>query len=257
MPEYLFSQFKANEFEALHKELSKVFDIPQDKLQAFYAVMQQEFEVEGYPEHTLPRNIFHSYDGSFQRRYEEALVIGVDIPSILEKNNSVLNKKTIAIVGQDPLRKSDKRVEEIGIATPYALHLKNCREKLRNTKLYFDLVKVLLDEGYRVYLTDIFKIWVSEANSDHGIPLSKQDHARFIQVLRTELEIFEPLAVITWGNVASSKVKSINLDIKHLEFPHPSSAANGTWRELMSKPVTRENRLNFWQEKVRSYLSGL
>jgi hypothetical protein len=158
MSDYLFSQFKANELEALHKELSQVLDIPQDQLQALYKVMQQEFELEGYPEQTLPRSIFQSHDESFQKCYEDALVIGVDIPSLLEKNNNISNKKTVVIVGQDPLRKSDQRVEEIGIATPYALHLKNCREDLPNTRLYFDLIKVLLDAGYRVYLTDIFKV---------------------------------------------------------------------------------------------------
>ncbi|MEH2354804.1 uracil-DNA glycosylase [Nostoc sp.] len=258
MSDYLFSQFKANEFEALHKELSKVLDISQDKLQNLYEEMQQEFELEGYPDdRRLPRNIFHSHDESFHKCYEDAFVIGVDIPSLLEKNNNISNKKTIAILGQDPLRKSDKRVEEIGIATPYALHLKNCREKLRNTRLYFDLIKVLLDAGYRVYLTDIFKVWVSEANCDRGIPLNKKDRTRFIQVLKTELEIFEPVAVITWGKKASSAIRSIELEVKPLEFPHPSGAANGAWQKLMGKSPTREKRINYWQEKVFAHLSGL
>jgi hypothetical protein len=257
MSEYLFSQFQANELEALHSELSKVLDISQSQLQALYEVMQQEFELEGYPEHTLPRNIFHSHDESFQKRYEEALVIGVDIPSLLEKDNHISSKKTVAILGQDPLRKSNKRVEQISIATPYALHLKDCREKLRNTRLYFDLIKVLLDAGYRVYLTDIFKVWVSQATCDRGIPLSKQDKVRFIQVLKTELEFFEPVAVITWGQVSSKTMKDIDLDVKHLEFPHPSGTANHAWHKLMGKPATRENRINFWQEKVFAYLAGL
>ncbi|MGJ5632992.1 uracil-DNA glycosylase [Nostoc sp. CALU 1950] len=257
MSDYLFSRFKANEFEALHKELSKVLDISQGHLQALYEVMQQEFELEGYPKHSLPRNIFHSHDESFQKFYEEALVIGVDIPSLLEKNNNISNKRTVVIVGQDPLRNSDEKVEEIGIATPYALHLKNCREKLRNTTLYCDLIKVLLDAGYRVYLTDIFKVWVSEASCDRGIALSKQDRTRFIQVLKAELEIFEPVAVITWGEKATNAIKSIKLEVKPLEFPHPSGAANGAWSKLMGKPATRENRINFWQEKVFAHLSGL
>ncbi|MEH1812332.1 MAG: uracil-DNA glycosylase [Nostoc sp.] len=258
MSDYLFSQFKANEFEALHKELSKVLDISPDKLQNLYEVMQQEFELEGYPDdRRLPRNIFHSHNENFQKCYEDALVIGVDIPSLLEKNNNISNKKTVVILGQDPLRKSDKKVEEIGIATPYALHLKSCREKLRSTRLYFDLIKVLLDAGYRVYLTDIFKVWVSEASCDDGIRLSKKDRTRFIQVLKTELEIFEPLAVVTWGKKASTAIKSIKLEVKHLEFPHPSGAANGAWRELMGKPPTRGNRIDFWQEKVLAHLSGL
>ncbi|MEH2160277.1 MAG: uracil-DNA glycosylase family protein [Nostoc sp.] len=257
MSDYLFSQFKANELEALHKELSQVLDISQSHLQALYEVMQQEFELEGYPEHSLPRNIFHSHDESFQKCYEEALVIGVDIPSFLEKNNNISNKKTVVIVGQDPLRKSEKKVEEISIGTPYALHLKNCREDLPNTRLYFDLIKVLLDAGYRVYLTDIFKVWVSKASSDDGIHLNKQDCTRFIQVLKAELEIFEPLAIVTWGKKASNGIKSIKLEVKHLEFPHPSRAAHHAWSKLMGKPATRENRINFWQEKVFPYLSGL
>lgn len=242
----------------MHKELSKVLDISQDKLQNLYDVMLQQFELEGYPDdERLPRNIFYSHDESFQKCYEDALVIGVDIPSLLEKNNNISNKKTVVIVGQDPLRKSDIRVEEISIATPYALHLKDCRQKLPNTRLYFDLIKVLLDAGYRVYLTDIFKVWVSEASCDDGIPLKKQDRTRFIQVLKAELEIFEPVAIVTWGKKASSAIRSIELEVKHLEFPHPSGAANGTWGRLMGKPATRENRINYWQEKIFAYLSGL
>ncbi|MDZ7954997.1 hypothetical protein [Nostoc sp. DedQUE09] len=161
------------------------------------------------------------------------------------------------IVGQDPLKKSEKRVEEIGIATPYALHLKNCREDLRNTRLYFDLLKVLLDAGCRVYLTDIFKVWVSEASCDCGIPLNKKDCTRFIQVLKAELEIFEPLAIVSWGNKASDAIKNIKLEVKPLEFPHPSPVTNGASSKLIGKPATRENRINFWQEKVLAHLSGL
>ena len=104
------------------------------------------------------------------------------------------------------------------------MHSKFCREEYYKTKLYFDLIKVLLDEGYRVYLTDIFKVWVSEADKDKAISLSKQDYHRFTNVLRAELEIFNPIAVITWGTVASKAFKSIDLDFKHLESPHPSSA---------------------------------
>ncbi|MHC5597025.1 MAG: uracil-DNA glycosylase [Nostoc sp.] len=258
MSDYLFSQFKANEFEALHKELSKVLDISQDKLQNIYEEMQQKFELEGYPDdRRLTRNIFHSHNESFHKCYEDALVIGVDIPSLLEKNNNISNKKTVVIVGQDTLRKSDKRVEEIGIATPYALHLKDCRENLPNTRLYFDLIKVLLDAGYRVYLTDIFKVWVSEANCDRGIPLKKQDRTRFIQVLKAELEIFEPVAIVTWGKKASNGIKRIELEVKPFEFPHPGRAAHGALGRLMGKPATRENRINYWQEKVFAHLSGL
>ncbi len=90
-----------------------------------------------------------------------------------------------------------------------------------------------------------------------GIPLNKQDCNRFIQVLKTELEIFEPLAVITWGREASNGIRSLKLEVKHLEFPHPSGAANGAWRKLIGKSPTRENRINYWEQEVFAYLSGL
>lgn len=219
--------------------------------------MREELEEEGYPEHTLSRNIFIPSNESSQKFYDDALVIGVDIPSIFELANGVKNKKTVAIIGQDPLRKSETRVEEISIGTPYALHLKNCREKLPNTRLYFDLIKVLLESGYRVYLTDVFKVWVSSSNGQSGIPLSQKDCNRFINLLKDELEIFDPIAVITWGRIASNTVAGLDLKIKHLEFPHPSSAASGTWKKVMGKPPTRENRINYWKQTIFDYLDSL
>lgn len=255
MTKYLFSEFKNKEFDLLHQAMSEIFDIPKEKYITMYNTMRQEFDLEGFPpEIKLPRNIFRSSDLDFQKRYSEAFVVGVDIPSLLEKNDNCSNKKTIAILGQDPLRKSKQRVEDIGIATPYAMHLKICREKLRNTRLYFDLIKVLLDEGYRVYLTDIFKVWVSEADKDKAIPLSRKDYPRFADVLRAELEIFKSPVVITWGQVASRTLRSLKLSINHLEFPHPSGANNGRWRKLMGQPATRENRISFWKQKIGDVL---
>ncbi|MDZ8185658.1 MAG: uracil-DNA glycosylase family protein [Nostoc sp. ChiSLP02] len=256
MSRYLFSNFKSCEFQALYEEISKVFDIKQEELNNLYQVMREEFEVEGYPEHTINRNIFRSGDPNFQKLYDEALIIGIDIPSILELDNGVSDKKTVVILGQDPRRRSNKRREEIVIGTPYAMHLKNCREKLRNTRLYFDLIQVLLEEGYRVYLTDVFKIWVSEPNNGYrSIGVSEKDCDRSIKILQDELNIFEPIALITWGKKANETANNLGLKIKHLPFPHPSGAANGTWRKLLGKTPTRENKVNFWKQTVIGYLN--
>ena len=257
MTQYLFSQFRANEFETLHRELFKVFDIQQAKLQSLYENMRTEFEVDGFPpERMLPRSIFRSYDPNFQKRYDEALVIGIDIPSIIEKNNGILEKKTIVILAQDPLRPISERIEAIGIGTPYSLHAKSCREKGRGS-FYFELIKVLLDEGYRIYLTDIIKIWVSdrEPSKDKGIRLSKQDENRFIQILKAEVEIFEPLGIITWGKKARDTVSGLELGVRHLEFPHPSGSNNGAWHKLIGKSPTRQNKIEFWSQKVSDYLA--
>jgi hypothetical protein len=258
MSQYLFSQFRANEFEALYQPLSEIFTIPKNDLSTLYKKIREDFETEGCPKYFYARNIFRSSDESFQKLYDDAWIIGVDIPSILEQNDQNTNKKTIVVLGQDPRRQSNERVEDVEIATPYALHAKYCREKHRSTKLYFDLIRVLLNQGYRVYLTDVFKIWISHTdNGKQNIRLIKKDEERFVKLLQLELEIFKPLAVITWGQIASKTVNGLNLHIKHFDFPHPSPAANGKWRQLMGKPVTRENRIDFWQEKVLTFLNGL
>lgn len=255
MTEYLFSEFKNKEFDLLHQEISEILDIPKVEYRNIYETMRQEFEFEGCPsEVSLSRNIFRSRDLEFQKRYSHAFVVGVDIPSLLERNDGFSNKKTVVILGQDPLRKSKERIEEIGIATPYGMHLKICREKDRNTRLYFDLIRVLLDEGYRVYLTDIFKVWVSEVDKDKAISLSRKDYQRFTDVLRVELGIFNPLVVISWGQIAAKAFKSINSNFKHLECPHPSAANHHTWCRLMASPSTRENRLVFWKQKINNAL---
>jgi len=225
MTQYLFSNFKDNEFENLFQQLAEVFTIPQSQLSKLYERMREEFEAESCskPKPTLPREIFYSSHESFQKLYDNAWIIGVDIPSILELNNNIRDKKTIVILGQDPRRRSKERVEEIEIATPYALQSKYCREKHRSTRLYFDLIKVLLENGYRVYLTDVFKIWISQPNNGiYNTPLIKQEQDRFIKILKLELEIFKPLAVITWGQVASEAVDRITSSFNHFKFPHPS-----------------------------------
>lgn len=253
--QYLFSDFRLDEFEALHQELSQIFALSKNDLSTLYQLMRKEFEIDGYPKHFLNRKIFRSYNNNFQKRYDEALVIGIDLPSIFELDNGDSNKKTVAIIGQDPSRKSEKRVDDIELGTPYGLHLKNCRELLPNTRLYFDLIKVLLAEGYRVYLTDVFKIWVSQSDSDsQGICLSQIDSDRFINLLSAELGIFKPLTVITWGKVAGNTVKALDLKAKHCEFLHPSGAANGAWRKLIAQPATRENKIEFWRQTILKYL---
>jgi hypothetical protein len=257
MTEYLFSNFIDNEFDKLHEGLSEVFDIQKKDLESKYNKYKEEFESSDSSCQTFPRNIFNSCDKKFQAKYNEAFSIGVDIPSLFEIKNNSLKKKPIIIVGQDPLRRKEKRFEDIDIATPYALHSKDCREKYKNTRLYFNLIKILMQEGYRVYLTDIFKIWVSDVNdTKKNISLPKEDRIRFSKVLKAELDIFDPLAVITWGKKSEKIVSEFNFKMNHLCFPHPSGAAKWYLAKEMKKAATDENIKEYWKETVLEYLSS-
>ena len=123
-----------------------------------YQDIDSTFNQRNHPLHFTNRTFFKPVDDDFRFRYQEAEVIAVDLPSLLELDDGRTNKPTVAIIGQDP--KSDNKHEQIVVGTPYGLHHKDSREVLKRTKLYFEMVQALLELGYRVYLTDLLKIWV-------------------------------------------------------------------------------------------------
>lgn len=105
----------------------------------------------------------------------------------MEFDDGQFDKPTIAIIGQDS--KNDRSYEHLVIGTPYGLHHRGSREGLSRTKLYFEMIQVLLQLGYRVYLTDIYKIWVCDPERKYnGIRLTYSDRQRFRQLLPSELK---------------------------------------------------------------------
>jgi uracil-DNA glycosylase len=93
-----------------------------------------------------------------------------------------------------------------------ALHHKGSREVLKHTKQYFDMIFTLLESGCRVYLTDIYKIWVCDPNARyHRIKLPPADQKQFLNSLVSELAIINPLVVVTWGEESKSAVAAIDL----------------------------------------------
>ena len=245
--ELLFSKFTTQEFSKISKILREAFTTSEIELASFYQKMSQDFNRAGWPPSNFAdRGFFQSADSNFQEVCERSPVIAVDLPSLLEIDDGKENKPTVIILGQDP--KSDQDSERIRIGTPYALHLKNCREKLRRTKLYFDMVSVLFELGYRVYLTDIFKVWVCDPRKPYyRAKLPHVDQSRFSNVLRSELRAIEPTALVTWGKDATNSISSMKLDVLHLSFLHPSGAAGGAWKQLLGKSPTDTNKLEYWK----------
>lgn len=254
----VFSKFKSQEFDALTKLLCEVFVTTRSELellyQAIYQAIIDDFDKEGWPPHFANRSFFKSDDKKFRETYRISPSIAVDLPSLFELDNGIDDKATIVILGQDS--KSDQDSEKISLGTPYGLHHRGSREVLKRTKLYFEMVSVLLKLGYRVYLTDIYKVWVSNPNRlYYGIKLPKVDREKFISVLKSELLIINPVAAVTWGRVSANSVADIDLSIRHLSFPHPSGASNGAWKKLMNQSPTYENKLAYWKSVISESLS--
>jgi hypothetical protein len=118
------------------------------------------------------------------------------------------------------------------------------------------MIVALLTLGYRVYLTDVYKVWVCDPNRPYyGVKLPRVDQEKFISTLKVEILAMNPVALVTWGKESANSVKElVDLNIQHLIFPHPSGAANGTWKKLMNQSPTHENKLAYWSSEISKVL---
>jgi hypothetical protein len=245
----LFCKYKPQEFEQMGQLLCSVFNSDVKKLCKVYQDIKSTFYQSGWPVHFVERDFFHSLDETFQSTYLESPVIAVDLPSLFELDEGQDNKPTIAIIGQDS--KNDGDNDRLVIGTPYGLHHRGSREELRRTKLYFKMVLCLLKLGFRVYLTDLFKIWICNPERRYvGLKLPNVDQQRFIQLIKPELAVIKPVAVVTWGKASGNAVEHLKLDIKHVNIPHPSGAANGAFKKLTGKCPTDLNKLMYWETVI-------
>lgn len=248
-----FSKFKAQEFDSISGLLCDIFDTTRPELELLYKEVINDFDKDGWPPHFVRRDFFRSQHQDFQKIYEISLSIAIDLPSLFELDNGINDKSTIVILGQDS--KGGQDSEQISLGTPYGLHHKGSREILGRTKLYFEMIFALLTLGYRVYLTDVYKVWVCDPNRPYyGVKLPRADQEKFISILKLEILAMNPVALVTWGKESANSVKDLDLNIQHLNFPHPSGAANGTWKKLINQSPTYENKLAYWSSEISKVL---
>jgi hypothetical protein len=248
-----FSKFKAQEFDSISGLLRQIFNTTRSELELLYKEIINDFDKDGWPPHFVRRDFFKSQYQDFQKIYEISPSIAIDLPSLFEFDDGINDKPTIVILGQDS--KSDQDSEQISLGTPYGLHHKGSREILGRTKLYFEMIVALLTLGYRVYLTDVYKVWVCDPNRPYyGVKLPRVDQEKFTSTLKVEILAMNPVALVTWGKESANSVKELDLNTQHLIFPHPSGAANGTWKKLMNRSPTHENKLAYWSSEISKVL---
>lgn len=238
-----FCAFEQPQFEAICEILGKPFNTTQAELQGFYKNLRDDFHRVEWPnEICAERRFFTSLDNRFSPKYDHAKVVACDLPSLLSRGG----QKTVMIIAQDALSKVPYP-EKVLIGTPYALHIKKCREDL-HTRRYFQMVDVLLRQGYQVYLTDFYKIYVG------GASLAKKDRQRFGEVLKQEIELLNSDALITWGQKATVAVEKLGTGRPHYHYPHPSGSARWMWAKLMGDQATDKNILNYWKQDLAQRL---
>lgn len=239
-----FSNFDSIQFDAISDLLCTTFNTSKRELVGLYDALKKDFDKADWPSPIFAdKRFFMSDEERFRGLHNGASTIACDLPSLLSRGG----KSTVMIIAQDPYSK--EHTDRVIVGTPYALHIKHCREDLRNTRLYFQLIDVLLQNGFQTYLTDLYKVYAD------GLKFPPKDRQRFAQLLRDEVDIVDPVAVITWGKIATNAVRKLNLGRPHYEYPHPSGAARGAWARLMNISATDDNIINYWQKSITQQLN--
>jgi hypothetical protein len=241
-----FCDFSGPFIDAIHKLYERHFNISSNEFHTLYQSFINTFEFSGWPDPIhLDRSLYQSKDEHFQTIYLAASIVAADIPSLFSRGDQ--GKGTVAIVGQDSLSRHPNP-GQVKMGTPYALHNKLCREDIW-TRIYFQMINELLKQGYRVYLTDLYKIYTD------GIKLPKPDRDAFATTLKDELSIIDPVLVVTWGAKSRDAVNAVGLPYQHMSCPHPSSQNNRTWAtRLNGQKATNENKLKYWKDAVSQHL---
>lgn len=191
--------------------------------------------------------------------------VGVDLPWML---SCVDPKKTVMILGQDPLRNlndfsaAEKWKGRIIVGTPYAVHSTFYRERTKTYRLIFDELRRI---GCNVYLTDALKLYT-------GSYLSVDALDR--EVVRQEVESVNPDLIVCFGNsslhvltfasqrggpISRASIKANNTigGIPILSVLHPGGNANRYWRTLLGeRPASSENKANYILDCIKMELAA-
>lgn len=241
MDNLTFCDFRAPQFKAMCDLLGTTFNTSQTELNKSYQLLISGFKDDHIEPTFTHRSFFTSLDENFQTKYNQADIVASDLPSLLSRGG----QRTVMIVAQDALSK-EPAPEQIRLGTPFAMHSKWCRERFPTTKRYFQLIDVLLDRGFQVYLTDLHKVYVRGAGLSKGAGLPKEDKKRFSAVLREEIKLINPEAVMTWGKKAGGAITELKINRPHHTYPHPSAANGRTLAKIIGRPVTTENIIDHW-----------
>ena len=172
-------------------------------------------------------------------------ITGIDIP-VLINDSSRKAANTIMIVEQDPLRNYQfyaKRYKKtilshnaiVGI--PNALH---CNP----VSFYLKLVEELINKGWNVYLTDVYKIYAPGLKGKKGRLTADE-----LTLLEDELDAIRPTKVILFGKEAQRSFSKVtHSSIKPIELPHRSARAVH-WYPFITK-ATDNAKLDYILSKV-------
>lgn len=149
--------------------------------------------------------------------------VALDLPIFYGGNGP--EAETVVVLGLEPFHNS-LVTKPMGISTPYALHNCEWREREGGTKIYYYFIKHIIDKGYNVYVSNIYKFLL---NSN-----IKFEQPKFQEVLLKEIELVKAEIVITFGKLPSVIcANDFQLGKRVLSMPNPSVSANRIWSTIL------------------------
>ncbi|MEI7504425.1 MAG: uracil-DNA glycosylase family protein, partial [Paludibacter sp.] len=143
--------------------------------------------------------------------------------------------------------------EDIIIGTPYAFHSTFYIDSKGRTKSYYDLVKHRYSKGYNIYVTDIFKIWMNDAEKTESDRFFLGEEVlKSSETLLKELEIINPKSLIAFGDLVEKSLS--NLGLSTIKLPHPSGA-NRNWNKIIQGKSTCEEKVKYLCSKIDELLN--
>jgi hypothetical protein len=183
-------------------------------------------------------------------------LIGYDVPVLIHTKYDIC-KGIVAILGQDalrdpkdPLLNGINTTNDIVVGLPYAIAFDR---NYKQVAVYHNLIKDILDAGYDVYLTDIWKSWDAYHNSRLGRWTNGNSHK---QCLDAEFNgtCINISYIVLMGVIAQNKFKTIlnTTNIIDIRVPHLSPSANGIWKnKLGGKPINEPNKIDYVKNEMR------
>ncbi|MEE3358303.1 MAG: hypothetical protein VX248_00030 [Pseudomonadota bacterium] len=140
---------------------------------------------------------------------------GFDLPLYFQPDD--WNKKTVALIFQDPLR-FEKNGKAFTMAAPWLFFYPRVRMKGIARKIW-PSIEGLYTRGYGVYVTDASKLFFAPHNGKKSFATRKLE----LEVLKTEICRLKPERVVAFGKHPEWVLKEANLDVKQSFFPHPNA----------------------------------
>lgn len=183
-------------------------------------------------------------------------LIGYDVPVLIHTKYDIC-KGIVAILGQDALRDANDPLlrginiaKNIVVGLPYAIAFNG---NYKQVAVYHNLIKDILDAGYDVYLTDIWKSWDACHKSRLGKWTKGNPHK---QSLDAEFNgtCINISYIVLMGGIAQNKFKTMlnTTNIIDIRVPHLSPSANGIWKnKLGGKPINEPNKIDYVKNEMR------